>query len=71
MHVPAGRRMVWSQVFHISEESPNCWIPKQKYNIAKLCQLHKMCSGAAGMCLNIRHCNTHLFGDSALDSHGN
>lgn len=55
MHVSAGRKIVWSQVFHISEESPNCWIPKEKHNIGNLWQLHKVCSGATGMCLNIRH----------------
>lgn len=42
---------------HISEESPKCWIPKQKNNTGNLCQLLKMCSSAAGMCLNTRHGN--------------
>ena len=54
--VPGGRRTKWSGASHSLEESPNGWVPKP-------CQLHKTCSGTADVCLNIRHYNTHLFGD--------
>lgn len=36
---------------------------REEHDIGNLCQLHKTCSGTASVCLNIRHYNTHLFGN--------
>lgn len=35
---------------------------KAQHDIGNPCH-HMTCSGTAGVCLNIKHCNTHLFGD--------
>lgn len=53
VHVPGGRRTVWSQVFHVSEKSLSCWV----------LELHRRYLGTAHVCLNFTHYNTHLFGD--------